>query len=207
MRTALDLVSYQRANANVPAARDFEALASRSKRMIRVSRRRMNPDDVGFRSLPHLHGRGIEPELASSNSKRDITIITISGENSTEIADSPFSPSAIVEWYTHGKYRHNKHCPSKKAGPGKACTCRYKAHQDTNGQWTWDEHGNCTTTDLQPNPDGGPTTTPGNGTMSILPVPSSIPTASSHEPKVKAGFPLSLEPQPPAPEETQGAGQ
>ena len=119
----------------------------------------MESDDVGFASVKSLRGREV-PSAADPLVKKDTVEITTAVEHGTDPDGAP-----VVEWYTHGKYRHDKHCPhSRYPNTRKACRCKHRHHHhyDPTGEGSH-VHGGCSALSADPLPI--PTPTSGNSTV------------------------------------------
>ena len=144
----------------------------------------MHSDDVGFASVTGLRAREV-PAAADPFVKKDTV------EIATTIAYGTDPDGALVEeWYTHGKYRHDKHCPHRHRRPKamKVCRCKHRHHHyhDPTGEGSH-AHGSCSasTVDSRPNP----TSTSGNGTVTpeeVTPTPpvreAEVPGAAEPSP-------------------------
>lgn len=144
-----------------------------------MRRRRMQSDDVGFASVKSLRAREV-PAAADPLVKKD-TVETIT---TFEYGTDP-DGARVVEWYTHGKYRHDKHCPYRR---GKACGCKHRLHHhsDPTGEGSH-AHGSCSASAVDPHPI--PTPASGNSTVTpeeVSPTPllqkEEVPSAAEPSP-------------------------
>lgn len=103
----------------------------------------------------------------------------------------------VVEWYTHGRYRHDKHCPHWRAqGSRKACRCKHRHHHHyvPTGEGSG-AMGGCSATAVDPEP----TPTSGNSTVTTEETPSSSRSESLLQKDSEAGV---AAPPPSEPSET-----
>lgn len=137
----------------------------------------MQSDDVGFASVKSLRAREV-PGVADPLVKKDTVEVTTSVEYGTDPDGAP-----VVKWHTHGKYRHDKHCPRRRPGAKKPCKCKHRHHHhfDPTGEGSH-AHGSCSALAADPHPI--PTPTNGNSTVTpTLPLPKEeVPSGAEPSP-------------------------